>query len=53
MNKQLLSTTGLILAILLFLSFNIVTNGNLKSARIDLTEDQIYTLSDGTLNIIE
>jgi ABC-type uncharacterized transport system involved in gliding motility auxiliary subunit len=53
MNKQLLSTTGLILAVILFLSFNIVTNGNLKSARIDLTEDQIYTLSDGTLNIIE
>ena len=53
MNKQLLSTTGLILAIILFLSFNIVTNGNFKSARIDLTEDQLYTLSDGTLNIIE
>ncbi len=53
MNKQLLSTTGLILAVILFLSFNIVTNGNLKSARIDLTEDQLYTLSEGTLNIIE
>ncbi len=53
MNKQLLSTTGLVLAVILFLSFNIVTNGNLKSARVDLTEDKLYTLSDGTLNIIE
>lgn len=53
MNKQLLSTLGLILAIILFLSFNIVTNGNLKSARIDLTQDKLYTLSEGTLNIIE
>lgn len=53
MNKQLLSTAGLLLAVILFLSFNIVTNGNLKSARIDLTEDQLYTLSDGTLNIID
>jgi len=52
MNKQLLSTAGLILAAILFLSFNIVTNGNLKSARIDLTQDKIYTLSEGTLNII-
>ena len=52
MNKQLLSTTGLILATILFLSFNIVTNGNLKSARIDLTENKLYTLSEGTLNII-
>jgi ABC-type uncharacterized transport system involved in gliding motility auxiliary subunit len=53
MNKQLLSTVGLVLAVILFLSFNIVTNGNLKSARIDLTEDKLYTLSDGTLNILK
>lgn len=53
MNKQLLSTTGLILAVILFLSFIIVMNDNLKSARVDLTEDQLYTLSEGTLNIIE
>ena len=53
MNKQLLSTTGLILAVILFISFNIVTNGNLTSSRIDLTEDNLYTLSEGSLNIIE
>ncbi|MBL4637921.1 MAG: GldG family protein, partial [Proteobacteria bacterium] len=53
MNKQLLSTTGLVLAIILFLSFNIVTNGNFKASRIDLTEDQLYTLSEGSINIIE
>ncbi len=53
MNKQLLSTTGLLLAIILFLSFNIVINNNLKSARIDLTQDKLYTLSAGTLNIIK
>ncbi|NOQ94174.1 MAG: gliding motility protein GldG [Methylophaga sp.] len=53
MKKQLLSTAGLILAVILFLSFNIVTNGNLKSARVDLTEDKLYTLSEGSLNIIE
>lgn len=53
MNKQLLSTTGLILAVILFISFNIVSNGNLKSSRIDLTEDNLYTLSQGSLNIIE
>ena len=53
MNKQLLSTVGLVLAVILFLSFNIVTSGNLKSARVDLTEDKLYTLSDGTLNILE
>lgn len=53
MNKQLLSTAGLLLAVLLFISFNIVINGNIKSSRIDLTEDKLYTLSEGSLNIIK
>lgn len=53
MNKQLLSKTGLILAIVLFVSFIIVVNNNLRSARVDLTQDQLYTLSDGTMNILE
>jgi len=53
MNKQILSTLGLVLAIILFLSFNIVINGNLKSARLDLTQDNLYTLSDGSLKIIQ
>lgn len=53
MNKQLLSTAGLILAVILFLSFNIVSNDNLRSARVDLTEDNLYTLSEGSLNIIK
>lgn len=52
MNKQLLSKTGLVLAIVLFVSFIIVVNNNLRSARVDLTQDQLYTLSDGTLNIL-
>lgn len=53
MNKKLLSTTGLILAVILFVSFTIVVNGNFKSARVDLTESELYTLSEGSLNIIE
>lgn len=53
MKKQLLSTTGLLLAIVLFISFNIVVNGNFKSARVDLTEDNLYTLSEGSQNVLE
>ncbi len=52
MNKQLLSTTGLVLAVILFIAFNVVVNGNFKSLRVDLTEDNLYTLSQGSLNII-
>ncbi|HAO23770.1 MULTISPECIES: Gldg family protein [unclassified Methylophaga] len=52
MNKQLLSSTGLVLAVILFIAFIIVVNGNFKSARVDLTEDKLYTLSEGSLNIL-
>jgi len=53
MNKQLLSTVGLVLAVILFISFNIVVNGHFKSARMDLTQDKLFTLSEGSINIIE
>ena len=44
MNKQLLSKTGLILAVILFIAFIIVVNGNFKSARVDLPEDNVKVL---------
>ncbi|EDN68808.1 conserved hypothetical protein, secreted [Beggiatoa sp. PS] len=51
MNK-LLTTTGLLMAIALFLAVNILSDSALKSARLDLTENQLYTLSEGTKNIL-
>jgi len=39
---------GLVLAAVLFLSVNIVANTAFRGAQIDLTESQLYTLSDGT-----
>ncbi|AFJ02605.1 gliding motility protein GldG [Methylophaga frappieri] len=52
MNKSVLSKTGLALAVVLFVSFIIVVNENLRSFRVDLTEDKLYTLSEGTQNIL-
>jgi ABC-type uncharacterized transport system involved in gliding motility auxiliary subunit len=52
MKKTILSTTGLLLAALLFLGFNILAVAGLKSVRIDLTENRLYTLSQGTLNLL-
>jgi ABC-type uncharacterized transport system involved in gliding motility auxiliary subunit len=52
MNK-FLTTTGLLMAIILFLAVNIVSDNALKSARLDLTENQLYTLSEGTKNILK
>lgn len=52
MKKTLLSTTGLLLAVLLFLGFNILAGAGLKSMRIDMTENRIFTLSQGTKNLL-
>ena len=50
--KNLLSTSGLVLAGLLFLLFNVLSGAAFKSMRVDLTENRLYTLSPGTLNLL-
>lgn len=52
-SKRLTSGTGLVLAACLFISINIIINATLTNWRLDLTENNLYTLSDGTLNILE
>lgn len=51
MNK-IFGLGGLAVALLLFLVVNILTGAAFRSARLDLTENQLYTLSDGTRNIL-
>jgi ABC-type uncharacterized transport system involved in gliding motility auxiliary subunit len=53
MKKHILSWTGLLLAILLFLAFNILSSAAFKSTRADLTENGLYTLSPGTEGLLE
>jgi ABC-type uncharacterized transport system involved in gliding motility auxiliary subunit len=53
MNKQILSSTSLIIALALFLAVNIASDAGFKSLRLDLTENQLYTLSEGTKNILQ
>ncbi|MEN8219020.1 MAG: Gldg family protein [Pseudomonadota bacterium] len=53
MNKKILTTSGLLMAVALLLAVNIISDVTLKSARLDLTELQLYTLSDGTRNILK
>ncbi len=52
MNRKLVSVTGLILATTMFLGINIISNETLTSARLDLTENRLYTLAPGTYNIL-
>ena len=43
--KSLTSISGLVLAVLLVIFLNIVADIGLQGARLDLTENQLYTLT--------
>ena len=53
MHKNILSTTGIILAATIFVVITILANLTLTSWRFDLTENKLFTFSQGTLNILE
>lgn len=52
MNRTLVTGTGLVIALALFLTVNIIANQGLTSMRLDLTEHKLYTLSAGSRNIL-
>lgn len=53
MHKNILSATGIILATTIFVVVNILANLTLTSWRFDLTDNKLFTFSQGTLNILE
>ena len=52
MNRKLVTGTGLVVALALFLGINIIANQTLTAVRLDLTENNLYTLSEGSKNIL-
>lgn len=52
LKRRMLTTTGLVVAAALFFSINIFSDNALQKARLDLTEAKLYTLSEGTRNIL-
>ncbi len=52
-NQQRLGASSLILLAIAFIAAVIVSNQLFKGVRIDLTENNLYTLSDGTRRIAE
>jgi ABC-type uncharacterized transport system involved in gliding motility auxiliary subunit len=52
MNTRTLSIAGLIVALVLLFAVNILSNTVFTAARVDLTENRLFTLSDGTRNIL-
>lgn len=53
MKRLMYSGTGLLLLLLAFIAFNITTGSLLPGARLDLTEQKLYTISDGTRQILK
>jgi ABC-type uncharacterized transport system involved in gliding motility auxiliary subunit len=52
-SQKSLSTTSLLLLALAFIAAVIISNQLFRGWRIDLTDNQLYTLSDGTKRILE
>lgn len=46
------STWAIALTAVSFFSINIISNSELKNARIDLTEDQLFTITEGTKEVL-
>jgi len=52
MSKKYLSVSGLLIVLVLLLGINALSAVLFKNIRLDLTENQLYTLSNGTKNIL-
>ena len=52
LDRNRLGAIGIALAIVLFFAVNILAGALLKSTRLDLTEDKLFTLSDGTKRVL-
>ena len=51
-DRQALAWATIGLAIVFFLSLNALSNAVLTSTRLDLTQDRLFTLSDGTRDVL-
>ena len=51
-DRSVLATIGIGLAIIFFLAFNAIVNNIFTANRLDLTQDELFTLSDGTKDLL-
>ena len=52
MKSKWLTATGLALGVVLLLAVNVFSNRTFTSVRLDLTQNKLYTLSEGTRNVL-
>ena len=48
LDRKTLAVTGIVLAVVCFLSLNLFSSLSLTNSRLDLTEERLFTLSKGT-----
>jgi ABC-type uncharacterized transport system involved in gliding motility auxiliary subunit len=53
MKKKTLGIAAVVLAIILFISVNVLSSTLFSSARLDLTDNGLFTLSEGTLKVLK
>jgi len=51
--RNRLALTAILLAMVLFVAFNILTQATLTQTRLDLTEQRLFTLSEGTRKVLD
>ena len=51
-NRNTLAVLGIGLAVVLFAAINVLSSTVLDATRLDLTEDRLFTVSDGTAEVI-
>ncbi len=52
LSRSTIATLSIVLLIALFLAINVFSNVVFRSSRLDLTEDSLFTLSQGTKNVL-
>lgn len=52
-SKKLFSGTGLLVLAILFVALTFLANGLLRGAKLDLTQGNLYSLSDGTREVLK
>lgn len=53
MNRGLLSTAALLVGLVLVVAINVLASNTLGTARVDLTQDRVFTLSQGSRNVLQ
>ncbi len=51
-DRRRLGIAGLVLAVILFLAVNIFSSGAFRDLQVDLTEDGLYSISEGTEEVL-